>query len=79
MTKIAQKKAKNIKKLLEKPKISTPVKKISTDGVSRFFHLWKGSKFRLIDQLFMINVDLNVIKEYLSITLFSYKIGFLKK
>ena len=42
MTKIAQKKAKNIKKLLEKPKISTPAKKISTDScsrVSRFFHL----------------------------------------
>ena len=33
------KKAKTIKKLLEKPKISTPVKKISTDGVSRIFDL----------------------------------------
>ena len=43
MTKIAQKKAKTITKLLEKPKISTPVKKISTDGVSRFFHLCPDS------------------------------------
>ena len=37
--KIAQKKAKNIKKMFEKPKNSIPVKKISTAAVSRFVHL----------------------------------------
>ena len=43
MTKIAQKKAKTFKKLLEKPKISTPVKKIALT-VSAAFSI-SGSSF----------------------------------
>ena len=43
MTKIAPKKAKTVKKLLEKPKISTPVKKIALTASATFsifvFHL----------------------------------------